>query len=99
MGVNTTFKGVSTFCVTSAIVMTTIYFTVFTLYIAFLYLILDGHERREAKKEKERRAERGHHRRRRHHHHHHRKHPESQMKMSEIEGEVEDNDFITNFFR
>ena len=96
MGVNTTFKGVSTFCLTSAIVMTSIYFTAFTLYIAFLYLILDRYERKEVAKEKERRAERGHHRRRRHHHH---KRLELQVKMSEIDDEMEDNDFITNIFR
>ena len=40
VGVNSSFKGIRTFCLSSAIVMTCIFFTTFTFYMACLILIM-----------------------------------------------------------
>lgn len=39
-GVNSSFKGIRTFCLSSAIVMTAVFITAFTLFIAILTLAM-----------------------------------------------------------
>lgn len=52
MGVNSSFKGITTFCLSSAIVMTSVFVSSFTIYMAGLYLILSKREAKEAGKKK-----------------------------------------------
>lgn len=61
VGVNTSFKGIKTFCLSSAIVMTSVFFTTMTLFLALLTLNMRSLEAHTKPLEKPRR----------HHHHHH----------------------------
>lgn len=63
MGVNSSFKGIKTFCLSSALVMTCVFFTTMTLFLALLTLNMQSLEARTKPLEKPRR----------HHHHHHKK--------------------------
>lgn len=40
---NSSFKGISTFCLSSAIVMTCVFFTALTFFCAVLYLLMKRH--------------------------------------------------------
>ena len=60
MGVNSSFKGIRTFCLSSALVMTCVFMSSFTSYLAALSIILTKQEAREAGKKKKKR----HHKRR-----------------------------------
>ena len=44
-GVNSSFKGIRTFCLSSAIVMTSVFVTAFTLFIAVLTLSMRAYVR------------------------------------------------------
>ncbi len=59
MGVNSSFKGIRTFCLSSALVMTCVFMSSFTCYLATLSLILAKQEAKDAGKKKKR-----HHKRR-----------------------------------
>ena len=57
MGVNSSFKGIRTFCLSSALVMTCVFMSSFTCYLATLSLILAKQEAKDAGKKKKRRVE------------------------------------------
>ena len=58
VGVNSSFKGIRTFCLSSAIVMTCVFMSSFTCYLATLSLILAKQEAKEAGKKKRHRKKR-----------------------------------------
>ena len=65
VGVNSSFKGIKTFCLSSAIVMTCVFFTTMTLFLALLTLNVKSLEARSKPLEKPLEKPRRH----RHHHH------------------------------
>lgn len=65
VGVNSSFKGIKTFCLSSAIVMTSVFFTTMTLFLALLTLNMRSLEARSKPLEKPLEKPRRH----RHHHH------------------------------
>ena len=71
MGVNSSFKGIKTFCLSSAIVMTCVFFTTMTLFLALLTLNMKSLEARTKPLEKPRR----------HHHHHKEKKEEEEEEL------------------
>ena len=62
VGVNSSFKGIRTFCLSSALVMTSVFFSTFTFYLAVMYMIMERKEAKEAAK-KDGQKQRGKHRR------------------------------------
>lgn len=62
VGVNSSFKGIRTFCLSSALVMSSVFFSTFTFYLAVMYLIMQNKETQEAAKKDGKKKRRKHHR-------------------------------------
>ena len=53
VGVNSSFKGIRTFCLSSALVMTSVFFSTFTFYLAVMYMIMERKKRRKHRRQTE----------------------------------------------